>query len=721
MNISALTTSPLLSRPACRHHGPLGHGHPVHRQPEDQFTFSGPLLSVTPPPAPAPALVAPAAPLEELQVEETRPPFSRDNLDPTTSPTRDFYQFAMGGYLASHPIPPDRSRFGIDAEVTVGNEKVVKAILEELSSSPQTPGSNEQKLGDFYAAGMNEAAIQAAGLSALESDFARIAAIKNVADIQQAATAMHAEGNSVYFSFYAAQDAKDSSRMIGEFSQGGLSLPNRDYYVKDDESSKETVKAFRQHVTRMFELAGDSPAVADRQAAAVLRLETTIAKASLSNAEMRDPATLYHPTTQTELDKLVPCLSFPAYFHDLKVQAPDWVNVAVPKYFERLDDILAETPIEEHKAYLRWHTLSAAAPYLSKEFADENFNFFGKTMRGLEQQPPRAKQIADKTDEYLGEALGVKFVERRFSPEAKAKMEDMVRIFGDTLRDKIRSLEWMGPETKQEALAKVDKLRAKIGYPENPQDYSNYAVNRDSFLTNVRNGDRFHKALDLAQIGKPVNHDKWYMSASTNNAYYDPPNNEIVFPAGILQTPYFDLDFDEAMNYGAIGATIGHELSHGFDDSGAQFDADGNLRNWFSDEDLARFQAKAGGIERQFSEYVVEGLPVDGQLVLGEALADLGGLEIAYAAYKKATEGKPPEMVDGFTPDQRFFLSFAQSWATNVRPEYAKLMVKTDPHPHPKLRVNGTVSNMPEFFDAFGVQPGDPMRRPEDKRNAIWR
>lgn len=660
--------------------------------------------------------VEPAVP-QSLEFQEAllpAPParagFPLSNLDTTTSPREDFYQYAMGGYLASHPIPEDRARYGIDAEVTVRNEAVVREILEELAAGPAG-----DKLGDFYASGMNLEAIETAGVAPLKEDLARLEAIADRHALQQEIGRLHAEGIGVYFSFYATQDAKDTRVMIGELAQGGLGLPERDYYLAEDQ--QETREAYRQHVARMLELAGCDPRGAD----AVLRVETALARASLSRTEMRDPEALYNKKDPAALQALAPGFDFSAYLASQGADPARSVNVSTPAFFEALDGILAEVPLEDQKAYLKWHLISSSAPFLSSDFEGENFAFYGKTMRGLEQQPPRWRRVADQVDASLGEALGVKFVERRFSPEARARVEEMVDTFKAVLKERIENLSWMGDDTRAAALEKLSTFRAKIGYPDNPESYSDLAVDRGLYVDNVRRAHRFHRAQDVARIGLPVDRDRWYMSASTNNAYYDPLSNEIVFPAGILQTPYFDEHFDEAMNYGAIGATVGHELSHGFDDEGAQYDAQGNLRNWFSEDDLARFQARARGIEEQFSEYEVEGLKVDGKLVLGEALADLGGLELAWAAYKRASAGKPSQVLDGFTSDQRFFLSFAQSWATNVRPEFARLMVKTDPHPLPKLRVNGTLSNMPEFFEAFGVQEGDPMRRPEDKRNAIWR
>lgn len=665
----------------------------------------------------APQTAADVQPASTAQV--SGPGFDPANLDRTTSPTVDFYQFAMGSYLASKPIPADRERFGVDAEITIRNDLTVKEILNELAANPNNaPGSIEQKLGDFFKSGMDEAAIERAGLSPIKADLDRINAITSPADLARAVESLHAEGNGVYFSFYGTTDAKDANRVIGEFGQGGLSLPEPEYYTSED--NKDTLAKYEVHVARMFELTGIPPEQAQKDARSVVELETKLAKVSLSTVERRDPEALYNLRTLDEMKSLSGAFDWGSYLQSQKAEGQPTYNVSTLKFFENLEAINKETPIEAHQAYLRWHLLHANAGELPKAFDAENFDFYGKTMRGLQEQKPRIDRVAGAADTILGEALGVKFVERRFSPEAKEKMLGMVDAFKVALEEKINNLSWMGPETRKGALEKLSTFKAKIGYPDNPQKYEKLDIG-SSYIENSRAASRFQRERNLAQIGKAVDKEEWLMSASTNNAYYNPTTNEICFPAGILQPPYFDVNADEAMNFGGIGATIGHELGHGFDDEGAQFDAHGNLNNWFAPEDLEKFKKKAEGVEKQFSEYIVEGLQVNGKLVLGEALADLSGLELAYAAFKTATKDKKPELIDGFTPDQRFFLSFAQSWATNVRPEYAKLMVKTDTHPLPKLRVNGTVSNMPEFFDAFGVRPGQPMRRPEEKRNEIWR
>jgi predicted metalloendopeptidase len=644
--------------------------------------------------------------------------FDPANLDRNTSPTADFFQFAMGSYLAGKPIPADRERFGVDEEITIGNDQTVKEILTELAAQIHPRGSIEQKLGDFFKSGMDTQSIERAGLDPIRADLEAVEAIKTTADLARAVHRFHTEGNAVYFGFYGTTDSKDANRVIGEFSQGGLSLPEPEYYTSEE--NRELLVKFEAHVARMFELAGLAPEQAKADARSVVELETRLARVSLSNIERRDPEKLYNLRTPEQLRALSGAFDWDAYLESQGAAGQSTYNVSTLKFFEGLESVTRDTPLPAHQAYLRWHLLHANASELPAAFDQESFEFYGKTMRGLQQQKPRVDRVAAAADSILGEALGAKFVERRFSPEAKTKMEGMIEAFKMALAEKIQTLSWMGPETRAGALEKLSTFKAKIGYPENPQKYETLDIG-NSYLENTRAAARYQRRRNIAEIGKPVDKEAWLMSASTNNAYYNPTTNEICFPAGILQPPYFDVNADEAINFGGIGATIGHELGHGFDDEGAQFDAHGNLRNWFAPEDLEKFKRKAEGVERQFSEYVVEGLPVNGKLVLGEALADLSGLELAYAAFKMATRDKTPELIDGFTPDQRFFLAFAQSWATNLRPEYAKLMVKSGPHPVPKLRVNGTLSNMREFFEAFGVRQGQPMRRPEDKRNEIWR
>ncbi len=649
-----------------------------------------------------------------------RPAFTgvdRSDLNPAVKPGDDFFEYALGGYLARHPIPDDQARFGVDQVLGQQVEANLKTLIEELSVRSGATGSNEQKLGDFYASGMDTARIEEAGLTPLQPFFSRIEAASSLSELTGAAAELHRHGIPGLFSFGASVDVKDSTRVIAEAFQGGLGLPDREYYTEQDEDKVRIREAYRGHVARMFELMGEDPASADR----VLAVETRLAQGSLSRAEMRDPHALYNPMTRTELAALTPSLDWDDYFAGLGRPDVDSLNVATPGFFTKLEETLKEVPLEDWKVYLKWQTLNATAPYLSSAFEDQNFEFKGKQMKGLKAAPPRFKRVLQAVDEGLGEALGQKYVERHFPPEAKTKVLAMVKNVKLVLEDKLERLPWMTEETRQRALEKLDSFTEKIGYPDKWTDYTGLNIERGVYADNVLAASRFAVEKRLASIGQPVDRTRWEMTPPTINAYYQPVANEIVFPAGILAGVYFDVKADDATNYGAIGAVIGHEIGHGFDDEGAQFDARGNLSNWWTEEDLARFRERTSGVARQFSEFSYDGIPCDGNLVLGEALADLGGLELAYEAYKLAAEGKPPQpSPDGFSDDQRFFLSFAKSWATNMRPEYARLIMQTDPHPLPKFRVNGTLANFEPFHRAFGLQEGDPMVRPVEQRNTVW-
>lgn len=642
----------------------------------------------------------------------------RGNMDPSVPAGTDFYRHAVGGYLKTHPIPADRASYGIDAELTENTRAQLRGILDELSAGTGHPvGSIEQKLSDFYAAAMDEAAIEARGASPAEPLLARIAGISDVEGLQDEVARLHAEGIPAMFSFYSTQDARNSAMMIGELSQGGLGLPERDYYLKDEPDAKRVLDAYRDHIGKMFTLLGRDDGAALAQS--VLKVETSLAAVSKSRVDMRDPQALYNLKDSEGLASLTPDFSWDRYFAAMGQAGLDSVNVTTPDFFLGLNAALTAVSMDDWKAYLSWKVLDSMAPHLSKPFAAQDFEFSGKVLRGLEQQPERWKEMVGLTDSCLGEALGQKYVERHFPPEAKGRVLEMVDNIKDALREKVTGLSWMDAETKAAAQEKIDTFTAKIGYPDKWTQYD-FEVKRDDFAGNVLRAQSFAVRDNLSEIGKPVNRDKWYMTPSTINAYYSPTTNEIVFPAAILQPPYFDLNADEAMNYGGIGATIGHELSHGFDDEGAQFDKDGNLRNWWTPGSLERFARKAEGVVQQFNEFTYEGMPVNGKLVAGESIADLGGLELSLAALQKARSKRASTCDDGFTSDQRFFLSYALSWATNMRPEYARLILQTDPHPLPEFRVNGPLANLPSFKAAFGLQAGQPMVRPEGKRNSIW-
>jgi predicted metalloendopeptidase len=658
-----------------------------------------------------------------LAVADDTPGINPADMDPSAKPCENFYAYADGGWLAKNPIPADFPEWGAFSELQQRNVESLRKILEQLAREASTaaPGSDERKLGDFYGACMDEKAIEAQGLSPLQPELDRIGRIASPADLQTEIARLQLGGANAVFAFGSEQDRKNSADVIAAAFQGGLGLPDRDYYLKADDESKEIRAKYVAHMTRMFALAGDSKAKAAAAAKTVLALETRMAGASMDRVERRDSDKTYNRMDAASLSRLTPNFSWPAYFRDLGMTAaPAAVNVGQPKFFEAMSKLLGETPLEDWKTYLRWKLLLAAAPSLSSKFVDENFDFFGRTLEGTPENLPRWKRCVAAADNAIGMALGKIWVAEYFPPESKRRADEMIRNMIAALGDDLKTLPWMGEETRKAALHKLSTFDPKIGYPSRWRDYSALAIGRAAHVANVMDAAEFEAHRDLAKIGKPVDRTDWDITPPTVNAYYNPLRNEIVFPAGILQPPFFDGRADDAVNYGGIGAVIGHEMTHGFDDEGRKFDADGNLTNWWTPKDLESYQARAECVEKQFSGYVVEkGLNVNGKLVLGESIADLGGLKIAYNAFRKSLEGKPePEKIAGFTADQRFFLSFGRVWATNDRPEFARLVTKTNEHPLDRFRAIGAPSNMAEFARAFSCKAGDPMVRSE--ACAIW-
>ena len=655
--------------------------------------------------------------------QEANHGFNQANLDRSVKPCDDFFQFADGGWVKSHPIPAAYPSWSTFPDLRTKNDEVLRGILEEAAKNQAaTAGSVEQKIGDFYSSCMNEDAIEKAGLQPLEKQFARIAAIASMSDLEAEFAHLQAVDINVPFAFRSLQDFKDSTRVIGGAFQAGLGLPDRDYYLKTDEKSQQLRDAYLRHVTKMFALMGDDEATAAAEGKTVLALETKLAQTSMTRVDRRDPDKIYHMMGLAELKAMTPDFSWETYLRDVGTSGIDSINVGQPEFFKQVNVQLKETPLADWKLYLRWHLIHSAAPALSSKFVDESFDFYGRTLTGTKENLPRWKRCVRAADDHLGEALGQEYVKRAFPPESKARALEMVHNLIAALRDDLATLDWMSPETRKQALAKLNAITLKIGYPDKWIDYSAFQVIRGSYLENLRRGNEFEFRRELAKIGKPVDRTEWGMTPPTVNAYYNPSMNEIVFPAGILQPPFYDAKRDDAMNYGGMGAVIGHEMTHGFDDSGAKFDAEGNLKNWWTPEDLKNFQARSECVVKQFDSYEVEpGLHQNGKLVLGESIADLGGLTIAHAAYEKTLEGKTkPADVDGFTNEQRFFLAWAQMWAGSDRPEYARLRVNTDGHPLGRFRTNGPPSNMPSFSQAFGCAAGSAMVRPEDQRCRIW-
>jgi len=646
--------------------------------------------------------------------------FDTANLDKTCKPCDDFYQFAMGGWMKSNPIPPEYSNWGTFTQLADKNQQNLRQILEDAASAKAALGSNEQKIGDFYASCMDTTAIEAAGTKPLEPGLARIASFKTISDLPAVAEYLHSTGVGGFFRFNSTQDAKDSTQVIGAAFQGGLGLPEREYYLKEDDKSKQLREAYTKHVAKMLELLGHSADQSAAEAATVLKIETALATASMKNTDLRDPDKTYHKLMLADLRALTPNFSWEAYFKAVGHPELKEINVGQPDFFKALDAQLTTTPLDDWKTYLHWHLVHSAAPGLPERFVAEDFAFGGKTLTGAKENQPRWKRCVQATDRALGEALGQIYVQKYFPPEAKARALEMVHNLIAALRDDLQTLSWMGPETRAQATAKLAAFALKIGYTDKWRDYAALQVDRRSYAENQLRGAEFDFARRLNKIGKPVDRTEWGMTPPTVNAYNNSSMNEIVFPAGIMQPPFYDPKADDAVNYGGMGAVIGHEITHGFDDHGSKFDSKGNLKDWWSANDLKNFKERAACVSDQFDGYVVDGdLHQNGKLVLGESIADLGGLTIAYAAYEKSLAGKPrPPEKDGFTPEQRFFLGWAQVWGANQRLEYSRLMANTNPHPLPRFRGNGPLSNMAEFAKAFGCKKGEPMVREQPCK--IW-
>jgi putative endopeptidase len=646
--------------------------------------------------------------------------FDTKNLDRSCKPCDDFFEFAMGGWMKANPVPPEYSTWGSFTVLLDKNQQNLRQILEKEENAKAASGSNGQKIGDFYASCMDTSAIEAAGARPIEPEMARIAAVTDVASLQLETSRLQAQGVGAMFRFGSRQDAKDSTQVIAAAGQGGLGLPDRDYYLREDEKSKKLRDAYVAHAQKLFELLGDPSDKAATEAKTILGIETALAKASMSNVDLRDPNKTYHRMSLEDVQTLAPNISWAIYFDQVGVPGLKDLNVGQPDFFKSLSGQLTSTPIEDWKTYLRWTLVNTTAPGLSEPFVAEDFAFNGKELRGAKEILPRWKRCVTATDRSLGEALGQVYVEKYFPPDAKAHALEMVHNLTAALRQDIPTLSWMGSATRTQAITKLQAFGVKIGYPDKWRDYSGLNIVRNNYMQNELGAAHFEFARQLKKIGKPVDKTEWGMTPPTVNAYYRSSMNEIVFPAGILQPPFYDPKADDAVNYGGMGAVIGHEITHGFDDQGSKFDAQGNLKDWWSADDLKNFKERATCVSDQFDGYVVDGdLHENGKLVLGESIADLGGLTIAYAAYEKSLEGKqrPPEK-DGFTAEQRFFLGWAQIWGANERLEYARLLANTNPHPLPRFRGNGPLSNMAEFAKAFGCKKGDAMVR--EQACKIW-
>jgi len=652
-----------------------------------------------------------------LQGQDTG--FNIANIDKSADPCTNFFQYACGTWIQNNPIPDDRSRWSRFEELAKRNDNILRDILE--TASAKKGGSPvEQKIGDYYMACMDEKGIEAKGISPMKPEFDRIAAIRDKAGLADALAKQHLSGAVGLFNFYSRADYKDSNLIIAWMDQGGLGLPDRDYYSRTDPKSVEIREKYVAHIAKMFTLMGYDAAASTAASKAIMSLETSLAKASQDRVTRRNANNLNNPGTLASLQAMTPSFNWATYLSKSGAPAINSLNIASPDFFKNLETVLKETPLEDIKTYLKWHSLRVGVSMLPAAYVEESFDFYNRTLTGAKQLLPRWKRCTTAVDRDLGEALGQKYVEAAFAGGSKAKMMQMIQALTKAMEKDIHEIDWMEPDTKKRALEKLAAITDKIGYPEKWRDYSTLKIARNDALGNSLRANAFETRRDLDKIGKPPNPKDWSMTPPTVNAYYSSQQNNINFPAGILQPPFFDAKLDDAVNYGGIGSVIGHELTHGFDDSGRRFDAKGNLKDWWTAKDGKEFEARAECIDKQYSGYVaIDDVHLNGKLTLGENVADNGGLRIALMAYLESTANNRPGKIDGFTPEQRFFLGWGQVWCGHMTPEAERLRAQTDPHSPGRYRVNGVLSNMPEFRQAFGCKADQPMVR-GDKACRVW-
>ncbi|MEO8210589.1 MAG: M13 family metallopeptidase [bacterium] len=649
-----------------------------------------------------------------------------ENIDNTVDPNFNFYEYSNGIWLKNNLIPPEFSSWGTWNQVRERNNEILKQILEGASSNRSAAtGSYLQKLGDLYFTAMDTTTIEKEGMNPIKDDLAKIDAIQSKDDFQKVFSYLKSFRNGGIFFFFAAQDDKSSQNVILQLFQGGLGLPERDYYLKDDEKSKKLRDQYGEFILKMFVLMGNDAMSSANIARKIMDIETRLAKSSMTRLEMRDPEATYHLMKADELKSITPNFNWDVLFNEIGLsdysKFDKGIIVAQPEFFKDVDRMMNDVSIDDWKNYLKWNLINWASDKLSSDFVNADFDFYSKVLRGTQQQQPRWKQSVEFVSNAMGEPLGQIFVEKYFTPETKAKAMEMVNNIKNEFGERLKKNEWMSETTKKEALKKLSTFKVKIGYTDDWKDYSGLEMDRNSLYNNMKRAATYNMKLNLDKIGKPVNPDEWGMTPQTVNASYNPSKNDITFPAGIMQPPFYDPNADDAVNYGAIGAVIGHEITHGFDDQGRQYDGDGNLRDWWTEADAKNFKERADKLAAQFSQYlVIDSLHVKGELTLGENIADLGGMITSYYALQKSLEGKEKNLIDGFTPEQRFFLGFSQIWRNNTRPEALRLQVNTDPHSPGKFRVIGTMSNMEEFMKAFNGKPGDPMVRDASERVVIW-
>lgn len=643
-------------------------------------------------------------------------------LDNTIKPSDDFFEYVNAKWIKANPIPSTKSRWGAFNLLDENSKKTLREIMEEDAKSNPAKGTIAQKVGDFWFTGMDSASVEKLGITPLKPYFEMIDAIQTKDDLMKTAAKLQKIGANVLFQPFVDADQKNSTMNVLYLTQGGLGMPDRDYYLRTDSNSVETRKAYVAYINKLFSLTGSNSGEAANAANTVMKIETEFAKASMTLVEQRDPYATYNKMTMNDLFMKDRAINWKVYFVSMGYPAMNDLIVSQPKFLEKVNMMIDSVNINDWKTYLRFAFINDASNVISSDFEKANFDFYKKQLQGIQQMDPRWKRMSDLANGLLGEALGQEYVKRTFTPEAKQKMVDLIGNLKIAFAQRIDQLDWMSPETKIKAKHKLDSFMVKVGYPDKWKDYSTLQVDRGSFVLNVFRSAEFEANRNVAKANKPVDRTEWGMSPQTINAYYNPTNNEIVFPAAILQPPFFDPKADNAVNYGGIGAVIGHEMTHGFDDQGRLYDAKGNLKDWWTDEDGKKFQAKTGRVSKYYSMYSpVDTLHINGDLTNGENIADQGGIEIAFTAFQMAQKKNPqPAKIDGFTPEQRFFINYAQIWRGSSRPDALRMQILTNPHSPAKYRVIGTLSNTPEFYVAFNVNPGDKMYKSADQQTHIW-
>ena len=643
------------------------------------------------------------------------------NLDTTAVQGADFYQYACGGWMKKHPLTNEYSRFGSFDMLAENNREQLKGLIVEIAAGQNAQGTIGQKIGDIYKLAMDSVKLNADGVTPIQADLEKIASVKDKSEIVPLMAELAHSGVFPYFSFYVGADIMDSKSNLFQLYQGGISLGEKEYYLDNDDVTVNILNKYKEHIVKMFQLAGFDEAAAKKKMEAVMDIETRIAKASFSAVEQRNPAANYHKMSLDELKKEIPGIDWDAFLNGIGVKGVTELSVSQVDPIKEVEKIINSLPVENQIAYMQWSLIDRAAGYLSDDLVAQNFDFYGKTLSGKQTNQPRWKRAVSTVNGVLGEAVGQMYVEKYFPAAAKERMVQLVKNLQTALGERIRNLEWMGDSTKIKAIEKLNSFYVKVGYPDKWRDYTGLNIEKDSYWANVKRATEFELDYMLSKAGKPVDRDEWGMTPQTVNAYYNPTTNEICFPAGILQYPFFDMNADDAFNYGAIGVVIGHEMTHGFDDQGRQFDKDGNLKDWWTPEDAERFNKRAQVMVNFFdSIQVLPGLYANGSLTLGENIADHGGLQVSFQAFKNATKDAPLGVVDGFTPEQRFFLSYAGVWAGNVRDEQIRLQTKSDPHSLGRWRVNGALPQIGAWYEAFNITENDPMYLAPEKRVSIW-